>query len=206
MQVDLSAFLRWKMDKLKCSLHCYSVTNHMYLPLCTSKNLMWHTEMENLFYSSVSLTVLLNGNFPHLNQPSPKNNLKLCCHYVLPRPVQIQSRPSYYVEIGLCKLDTRGRAGRIAFCSKAQHEFFLGGPAVYIMCHHKHACMLNESSIKQRVYCFLLIYINTFIPKNVIVFHKKIYFQSVFVALNVYVLTSGHTHTHTHTFVFGDIP
>ncbi len=55
MQVDLFAFLSWKMDKLKSSLHCYSVTNHMYLPLCTSENLMWHTEMENLFYSSVSL-------------------------------------------------------------------------------------------------------------------------------------------------------
>lgn len=42
MQVDFFAFLRWKMDKLKSWLHCYRVTNHMYLPLCTSKNLMWH--------------------------------------------------------------------------------------------------------------------------------------------------------------------
>jgi len=76
--------------------------------------------MENLFFSSASLTVLplLNGNFPHLNQPSPKNNLPFCCHYVLPRPVQIQSRPSYYVKIGLCKLDTSRRAGKIAFRSK----------------------------------------------------------------------------------------
>ncbi len=127
MQVDLFAFLSWKMDKLKSSLHCYSVTNHMYLPLCTSENLMWHTEMENLFYSSVSPTVLpvLNGNFPHLNQPSPKNNLQFCCHYVLPRPVQIQSRPSNYVKIGLCKLDTRGgEQAELLFARKAQHEFF----------------------------------------------------------------------------------
>lgn len=136
----------------------------MYLPLCTSENLMWHTEMENLFYSSASLTVLpvLNGNFPHLNQPSPKNNLQFCCHYVLPRPVQIQSWPSYYVKIGLCKLDTRGgEEAELLFALKAWVLQKISFPGTAVQCHHpiinmhanKNDFMISIEMLTLKIHC-----------------------------------------------------